>query len=745
MFKLGLKWHIQELDDLGLKRGVYRLIYEGLNRSGARRLLHPIRRYTTIKVSHYLGPEMMDRERFRQNRLAFFVRDGRGLKDGIAAIIGPEGVEKLLAMGDAAIKGRIRCFSAWEGDYGQPVDWHLNPRRHVSWPREVHWSKASAFEPIGGDCKLVWELNRFPHLYTWVRAYALTGDSKWVRAFCDQLKSWEEANPYRGGINWNSGQELAIRAMAWVLALYVFVDDAAFEDEDFARLMRLLYLHGEHLLANINFARLAVYNNHLIGEALGLYLLGSYFPWMKGAHRWKGLGRRLLEGECLGQFYADGGYCQSSHNYHRLALHYYLWALRIGECLGEPFPRQIYDMLAKSALYLASFMNEADGRLPNWGANDGALLCPWTNCDYSDFRPILNSIRYLTTGKRAFEPGPWDEELLWLWGPGALEAEIDPYPRPQEAAYKESGLYLYREGPGDFAVFRCGSLRDRFGQADQLHVDIWWRGLNIAQDGGSYLYNDELSYHYYFMGTSSHNTVAVDGQDQMQLIRRFKWLNLVQAGRIETGIPPGPGKWYVAGEHYGYRRLKGGLVHRRRVMALGAGAYLVLDNLYPCARGKPGQDKSVHQQVYRHKFQLHWLLGDWPWEECGAGCLPCGVKLSTPQGPFVIMVGAFNKAPSYANEGSPTWQPLPGRFAVYRGLEAGTADANGPRGWVSRYYGLRVPALSLSLSVEAEASIVFISLLAPAQAAPEVTLHGPQICLATTAGVTAFSLWEDSH
>ena len=24
---------------------------------------------------------------------------------------------------------------------------------------------------------------------------------------------------------------------------------------------------------------------------------------------------------------------------------------------------------------------------------------------------------------------------------------------------------------------------------DQLHLDLWWRGLNIAQDAGTYLYN----------------------------------------------------------------------------------------------------------------------------------------------------------------------------------------------------------------------------------------------------------------
>jgi len=118
----------------------------------------------------------------------------------------------------------------------------------------VHWSRILQLESKCGDCKLTWEVNRFPHFYNWVRVYMITKDSRWVREFTKQIESWEENNFYRSGLNWSSGQELAIRALTWILALYVFVDDPAFQEEDFQRLMRLLYLHAEHIYANINFA-----------------------------------------------------------------------------------------------------------------------------------------------------------------------------------------------------------------------------------------------------------------------------------------------------------------------------------------------------------------------------------------------------------------------------------------------------------------------------------------------------------
>lgn len=675
---------LREINDLGLKGVLFRINYESLNRSGFRKIIQPIKKCTDIPKNCYLGKQSVNVGWFKKNRKVFFVNDNSKLSSGLKNISSID-IESIIKESQLAADGEIKCFSRWYVDYGNPIDWHLNPKRNISWPKEVHWSRILQLESKYGDCKLTWEVNRFPHIYNWIRVYVMNKNSRWMRQFTKQLESWEENNFYRAGINWNSGQELAIRALTWILALYVFIDDSAFKEEDFQRLMRLLYLHAEHIYSNINFARIAVHNNHLIGEALALYAIGSYFPWMKGAAKWKKRGRELLASDCPKQFYEDGGYCQCSHNYHRLALHYYLWACRIGECLGEPFSKEVYSIIEKSGEYLASFVNEKDGRLPNWGANDGALFCPWTSCDYSDFRPILNSIKYLTTKKRAFSSGPWDEELLWLWGAEALKAPVERYKDKKVNTFTLSGIHCIRQGDSDFTTLRCGSMRDRFGQADQLHTDIWWKGYNIAQDGGSYLYNDEIQYHNYFKGTKSHNTINVDGLDQMIPYRRFKWLKWVKAKLIYTEEEDN--LYGVVGEHYGYCRLPGKLTHRRGLWSLNNGIYVIVDRI-------------IQKQNIQHKIILQWLLGPW------------NVKLKSKDNwQEIIQDIPCGKYSLYLNNFTENLEVLKDKdFSIVKGREG-----ENPRGWVSRYYGERNAVTSVELSCVTENPLFFISIFAPSE------------------------------
>lgn len=674
----------KELTNLGLKGSFFRITYEVLNRSGARRYLQPVKPCINVSKIAYLGKDAMSLERFRREKRAFFIPKPAELAAGLKKMPQIAG-EKNIQEAVMAENGQIKCFSRWYADYGNPVNWHLNPVLGVSWPASEHWSRVLTYEKLYGDCKLTWEINRFPHIYTWLKAYVLTGDPRWVRAWITQLKEWEDANPYRAGLNWNSGQELAIRSLSWIAGLYILGEDESFQNEDFQRLLRLLYLHGEHIYANIHYARLAVHNNHLIGEALALYIMGSLFPWMHGAGKWKRKGKTFLEKDCINQFYRDGGYCQSSHNYHRLALHYYIWACRAGECLGEPFGDEVYHVLNKSLNYLLAQMNKSDGRLPNWGANDGALLCPWTSCDYSDFRPLLIALSYLTTGKRQFGDGPWDEELLWFWGIDALNKPVMEYKHNRVACFPESGLYCLRQSSNDFAVFRCGSLRDRFGQADQLHMDIWWRGFNVARDGGSYLYNDKLHFHYHFMGSGSHNTVTVDGQNQMLLFRKFKWLEWVKAGNVV--IKEDMNKLEVAGEHYGYCRLPGKVIHRRKVIAINGGFYVIIDYL-------------TRKMPMMHKYDLHWLLGPWPnevtnyqqwWRICQ----------DTPTGVYNLHLCVLAKDFEFVTGAD---------CSVVKGV-----NGKIPRGWESRYYGNRQAVSSIKISCLTDQDVIFLSIFSPAE------------------------------
>ena len=574
-------YSLVELKELGLFTSVYRIFYE----FGWRTSLFILsERFIGWFVQKYINRQSWADWQIRLNQFFF---------DGISAHIQrflsnlpADSKNKIIQIADKSLQGDIYCFSSWYGKYGYPIDWNLNPRTNIKWPISVHWRNALNFSD-GGDIKLVWEVNRFPHFYYLVRAYYLTGDKKYIFGYIEQIKEWSEKNPFLIGPNWASGQELAIRLFAWIFGLYAFKNENVIDEEEYKILLRQCYLHAWYINKHINFSKYAVRNNHLIGEAAALYVIGTLFPFLKDAKNWRKRGKRILEKITPSQFYPDGGYCQLSHNYHRLAVHYYLWAIRIAELNNDPVAEAYKNVIKKSANFFYQNMNLADGSLPNWGNNDGALLNPWSCCDYADFRPIVQTIAVLTGSSSPFQAGPWDEEIMWLTSDANINRKTaEQYSR----SYSVCGIHILRHANNRFCVLRAGTSPDRYGQADQLHLDIFIDGYNLAVDGGSYLYNDEISFHRFFMGTGSHNTLTINNMDQMLLWRRFKWLFNTPANLLIFNAKD----MVVSAEHEGYKSTQRNIVHRRK-LRWEDNRIVVHDILLG--------DKKQEQ-----KFTIHWQL-----------------------------------------------------------------------------------------------------------------------------------------
>jgi asparagine synthase (glutamine-hydrolysing) len=228
-------------------------------------------------------------------------------------------------------------------------------------------------------------------------------------------------------------------------------------------------------------------------------------------------------------------------------------------------------------------------------------------------------------------------------------------------------------------MIRAAHYRDRPNQADQLHLDVWWQGINVACDSGAYLYNGTPPWQNALATTAVHNTVGVDEQDQMTRAGRFLWLDWAQAS-CEVVRSPHQQIERWRGSHNGYRRLDSRLDHVREVLRLGDDHWLVRDSLV-------GQ-KS-------HRFRLHWLLANFPhrWEEATGR-----LRLETPAGEYVVQVGS-------------TTGHAQASIVV--------GDPNSTRGWRSRYYGDREPAISLALEM-AGVEARFWTLLGPAGANVEI-------------------------
>jgi hypothetical protein len=542
------------------------------------------------------------------------------------------------------LNGELKYFAHQFIQTGFPPDWHRDPLSEIKLDAIKHWSEISDDGEV--DIKFIWEASRFSMIYPLVRAYVSTRDEKFAEAFWELIQSWADANPPNTGPNWMDGQEAALRLMAWTFGFYAFVNSPSSTPGRIAQFTVLVAAHAERIYKNIDYA-ISTHSNHTISEAFGLWLAGLLFPELKDSEKYRRLGSKLLEQEAAAQIFPDGTYSMYSLNYHRFILQIYFYVIRLGELNKYPFSESLKQRVTRSVDYLSQLIDPETGQMPVYGSNDGALVLPLNNCDFIDYRPLLQLGSYAMKRTRLFQPGAWDEPLYWLYGPQALQSKVDT-PLQISQSYADGGVYVLRNSQSK-AIIRCTDFRSRPSHADQLHVDLWWRGKNIACDAGTYLYSGEGVWRNGLAHTAVHNTVTVDYRDQMKMVSRFTWTNWSH-GKV---LRHGENLWQ--GEHDSYKPV----AHKRTVMALNRDRWLVVDHL---------------QDTQPHHYALHWLLNDFPYEQHENLIL-----LSIDSMKYKIQAGLV--------EGKSF-------FSIARG------DPNSIRGWRSQYYGEKTPAISVMLETD---------------------------------------------
>jgi hypothetical protein len=558
----------------------------------------------------------------------------------------------LLAEADEIVAGKIRMFG------GAPVPLRLTG----NWPL-VHWTlfESGKFK-VEGDIKYVWEPARFGWAYVLGRAYHLTQSESYAEAFWKYFEDFTEANPPNLGPHWMNGQEVAIRLMALVWAGQVFETAAVSSVARRARHAGSVAAHATRIPPTLVYAR-AQNNNHLVTEAAGLYTAGLALPDHPQASKWRALGWRWLDWSFRQQISGHGEYIQHSTNYHRVMLQAALWVHAIKDM---DWPRLTFQSLGRATHWLFSLLDPASGRTPNLGANDGALILPLAVTPFNDLRPTVQAaarafLRFQMPG------GVWDELSLWL----GLDAH--------EKAY-ESSLYLADQprGRNSWAYLRATQFPSRLGHMDQLHLDLWWRGLNVAQDAGTYLYNADPPWDNPLVTGRVHNTVTVDGRDQMTRGGRFMTLDWFPAYSRSVVAVDESVLGQVTGYHTGYS----GVRHERTVTVYTDERWVV-------------EDKLISKEA--HTYRLHWLLPDWEWgiENRESGF---GIRLKAPFGWVVLYISPASQFPGNNSH-----------IALIRAGELiyGEGQLSPFEGWVSPTYGVKTPALSLAFEVQSGQSTKF--------------------------------------
>ena len=204
-------------------------------------------------------------------------------------------------------------------------------------------------------------------------------------------------------------------------------------------------------------------------------------------------------------------------------------------------------------------MIEENGYLPNYGANDGALFFKLSNADYRDYRPQLQALAAAIGSEAKFYDSMEDQH--WY---GLFENARKTYSVTNGTfSFPKGGYYIIRE-PQTLTFIKCGGYKDRPQHADNLHMDIWYKGENILPDAGSYKYNTDSDTIRYFSGTASHNTVMLDNKDQMLKGGRFIWFYWSQAKAAE--LTENGDNYSFSGEVSAFTYIDKGITHRRSII-----------------------------------------------------------------------------------------------------------------------------------------------------------------------------------
>jgi hypothetical protein len=631
-------------------------------------------------------------------------------QDKLISLLGESGMAGLFNDADQIAAGDVRVFGAESVPLQLSIQEPLQP-----WTMyEIHPEFLDKIIGKGGDIKYLWEPARFGWAFTLARAYYLSGNERYSKAFWEYCQGFLENNPPYQGPFWTSAQEVALRLIALVFSLQVFWDASETSPGRKGMLLEAVSAHAARIPATIAYSR-AQKNNHLLSEAAGLITAGTALPDHPQAEKWKKIGWHLVNSGFTEQIGEDGSYIQHSANYHRLMLQTGLWVKRLSKAAPDPRYGLSQENLRKLGLatrWLGTLLDRKSGTAPNLGPNDGSYILPLAICPFEDYRPVLQAACCSFLGVRALPPGQWDELDLWIGDntpafsktKGDLSSIAISSVRPPHV--------LQIQAYDSWAYMRVAQFNARPGHSDQLHVDIWWQGLNIAQDAGTYLYNAPPPWDNALSSTDVHNTLTVNNCDQMNRAGRFLYLDWAQSHLLKHERDRA-GEWErVTAQHVGYNRL--GVTHRRTMTARNDGIWHIEDSVF-------SSDQNLEKKNAPFSVDLQWLLPDWPWEvmefEQGqppknhenpsdselngvsGNRLKFGLNLLSPEGRIQLTVSSNGKG-----------VPLAVQIVRAGKLVYGNGEVSPTWGWISPTYGQKNPGLSLRVKQVKDLPINFTSL-----------------------------------
>lgn len=501
-----------------------------------------------------------------------------------------------LAAAERILAGRFDVFALRDIELGFPPEWNRDPKTGTLAP--VTFGKTLNYrdEAVVGDIKCLWEPNRHLMISDLAMAYRLSGELKYAQGVQTLLESWWRQCPYSLGANWSSALELALRLVSWSHAWQLLggIDSVLFQGADgqafLQRWLASIYQHC-HFIAG-HFSRHSSANNHLFGELTGLHVAALTWPCWPESAAWLAQTERELEQQALLQNGPDGVNREQAIYYQHTVADEMLLCLLAGRANRRPRSAAFLQRLVTMLEFIAAMMNVA-GDVPMIGDADDAQLANWDKSPGANvYRALLASGAALF-GRADFKlkAGRFDDKSAWLLGEAGRQAY---HALPSVAAttlprsFADGGYYLMGarfDTPTEVRLIAdAGPLGylgiAAHGHADALALTLSVAGQAVLVDPGTYAYHTQQQWRDYFRGTSAHNTLRIDGQDQSVSGGNFLWLRKARASCLAWRDDAAGQFWSAS--HDGYLALPDPVLHRREVSMAPDAARIVVEDVLEC-------------------------------------------------------------------------------------------------------------------------------------------------------------------